>query len=49
MIWPFSRDRQKDSDGAQGDERGGGVVSNQHLRLRLQQGLRQPLLSQNRS
>jgi len=23
MIWPFSRDRQKDSDGAQGDERGG--------------------------
>ena len=27
MIWPFSRDRQKDSDGAQGDEqagRGGG-------------------------
>lgn len=23
MIWPFSRDRQKDSDGAQGDEQGG--------------------------
>jgi|GEM_PF-5292907 hypothetical protein len=28
---------------------GGGVASNQHLSLRLQQDLPQPLLSQNRS